>query len=112
MIDTTEAVAGAMAQYNKMNRTCSVKSPKQDLYDEAQAGIVADRQVLADAGYAIVKVPTIPFPGGHDDEYYYRSAAQKLYDGYEVGGSNVKSCIASILKDVADSLRARKAAQS
>jgi hypothetical protein len=51
-----------------------------------------------------VRAPEVAYPGGHPHQHYMRAAARNLREGYEVGGSNVKAAIASLLERVATAM--------
>lgn len=70
----------------------------------SEAGIVGLARRLAAAAQ-------VSFPGPHDtDADMMRTAAWKLENGYEAGGSNVRAAVARVLRVVADALPANAAA--
>jgi hypothetical protein len=44
-----------------------------------------------------VDVPDVPYPGSRTTQHFFRGAAEKLRNGIDAGGSNVRNTIAALL---------------
>lgn len=51
-----------------------------------------------------VEVPSIPFPGGHLQSHFFRTAARNIEQGYKPGGSNVTEAVLKTLRNVAQAI--------
>jgi hypothetical protein len=88
-----------------------------DLYGKGRRGSAGDLLDLidslpsADAGYVIVKVPVLPYPGASPQSLFYKTAARNVREGFPVGGSNVTAAVAELLASVGAALAAREETQ-
>jgi hypothetical protein len=55
-----------------------------------------------------IPAPNVPYPGGHSQAHFMRSAADHIEGGYPVGGSNLTATVLKLLRDVADALEANE----
>ena len=62
---------------------------------------------LTDAGYSIVQVPVVGYKAvGETDAQRYLNIANRVEDGYHVGGSNSRGAVTELLRRVAGTLPA------
>ena len=55
-------------------------------------------------GEVVVRVPTVPFPGGASQADLWREAADHLAAGYPVGGSNLTAAVVRLLRATAEAV--------